>query len=69
MLDTHTKSQSHFGKLFMIMNPPEKSFGEQRFDQKGKPRSPEKVSEKWFWGFRKTAPIMFYPKYRDAPPS
>ena len=57
-MDTHTKSNP----------PPEKSFWEPLSDHEGKPRSPEKVSEKGFSGFRKTAPMLFYPKPRDAPP-
>ena len=60
--------RSHFGNPFLIMNPPEKSFREPLSDHEGKPKSPEKGSEKGFSSFRKTAPMLFNPKPRDAPP-
>ena len=68
VMDTQNPPRSHFGNPFLIMNPPEKSFLEPFSDREGKLRSPEKVSEKGFSGFRKTTPMLLSPKPRDTPP-
>ena len=60
--------EKSFWNPFLISNPPGKSFREPLSDQEHDPRNPPKVSEKGFSGFRKTVPMLFYPKPRDGHP-